>query len=93
MKFDCTCGWVIHDGADNNPDKGKFISARVWFDLLDSIDAAIEHPGRTARGREASCMKVRTMMGRAARSVWQCCNCGRLWFGQVWGIALRVKRG
>jgi hypothetical protein len=79
MKIAFQCGATIYDQTDQLPQKAHFVRDEDWFDVLDSIDDAIERSGPTAKEKEAACMKVRRLIGNLARSAWQCRACGRVY--------------
>ncbi len=78
MKFHCECGHTIVD-AESHWAKGHLIADEDYFSLLDAIDEAVESGGATAKEKEATCMKVRSLHSKTMRSAWQCDACARLY--------------
>ncbi len=79
MKIECYCGHTIHDITDNQPHKAHLIPDERWSDLFDALDDLIERCCRTAAQRKAALMKIRMLIGRDLKPVWQCRECGRLY--------------
>ena len=79
MKIECECGSTIFDGTDDLPHKAHVIPDQRWNGLFEAIDDLIEKRCATAAQREAACMKIRSLVGAAARQAWQCSACGRLY--------------
>jgi hypothetical protein len=79
MKIHCTCGAMVHDGADDLPHKAHIIPDRVWNMLFEDIDELIENECATTAQRNAACTKIRALVSAAARSAWQCTACGRIY--------------
>ena len=79
MKFSCSCGRIITDGADGQPDKAHVIPDVDAHAVLDAIDAAIEQRGSTAHAKMAASMRVRVLLSDISRRAWQCGECGRIW--------------
>ncbi|HEX6812164.1 MAG TPA: hypothetical protein VF384_11115 [Planctomycetota bacterium] len=80
MKIHCSCGFMIHDGTDDLPQKGHLIPDRSWFATHDAIDGEIIEP--LAAGwleKDAAHQLVRHIMSRSVRLMWQCRDCGRLY--------------
>jgi hypothetical protein len=78
MKITCDCGALIVDQTDTIPHKGHLIPDQEWFPVFDGIDAVIDDLSARRLDAAAACMKVRTILGAAARQIYQCKNCGRL---------------
>jgi hypothetical protein len=78
VKITCECGGLIVDQTDALPHKAHFIPDQSWFEVLDAMDEAIARCGPSGDEKEATQMKIRTLLGRATRSAWQCRACGRL---------------
>ena len=78
MKIQCVCGNVIHD-VESHQSKAHLLPDESYFSLLDSIDEAIESSNSSSKDKEATCMKVRSLLGQAARIVRQCGRCARLY--------------
>lgn len=79
MKIHCTCGAMIHDGADDLPHKAHIIPDQAWNRLFEDIDELIENECATTAQRNAACTKIRAMVSGAARLAWQCAACGRIY--------------
>ena len=77
MWIACKCGHILHDNTDGIRYKGRIISDREYFKLLDFIDELIESP---AQNREALCMTLRTNLSGYIRekNIFQCTECGRI---------------
>lgn len=73
----CPCGEILHDNTDNISYKGRLLSDKQFFPLLDLADEMIE--SRTDNREELS-MKFRRNIGEYIRflDVFQCYNCGRI---------------
>ncbi len=81
MKIGCHCGATIGDQTDGLPSKGHLIPDQEWFPILDGIDAVLTEVQAGRADAEAAGMKVRSILGAAARQVYQCGACGRLFVG------------
>lgn len=79
MKIMCECGEVIPAISDVLPNTGHIIPGQDWYDVLDTIDDAIENSGPSPKEKEAALMEVRSFIGKASRSIWQCITCGSLY--------------
>ena len=80
MKFACACGAMIVDASDGLPHKGHLVPDRVWLALLDALDAEVLGPLAAGRLDEpAASYRARTLLTGAARPVYQCAACGRLY--------------
>ena len=77
--INCECGAMIIDQTDFLPNKAYFIPDQKWFQLLDAMDDAIELSGKSARAKEAACMKMRVLIGGLSKHAWQCSSCGALY--------------
>ncbi len=77
MWIRCKCGNIIHDNTDNISYKGRIISDKGYFKLLDLTDEVIESP---VKNREALAMTFRVNIGSYIRikSIFQCVCCGRI---------------
>ncbi|MGO4528551.1 hypothetical protein AB4Z30_05670 [Paenibacillus sp. 2TAF8] len=80
MKFSCDCGHIITDSTDFLSYKAHLIADQDLFDLLDEIDSAIEESGPTSKNKEDALMKVRSLFNDLRRTVYQCMNCGNVFF-------------
>ncbi|MDZ7703475.1 MAG: hypothetical protein U5L04_03205 [Trueperaceae bacterium] len=78
MKIRCDCGHSIVDQTDALPYKAHLIPDQHWFTLLDAIDDAIETTTLHPQQQEREMMRLRTLVGRLSRAVWQCSACGTL---------------
>ena len=78
MKISCDCGAVISDQADSLPQKAHLIPDQEWFPVFDGIDVVIDEVAAGRIDAEAAYMKIRSTLGAAARHVYQCKQCGRL---------------
>ncbi len=79
MKIECVCGHIIHDGADALQHKAHLIPDQSWHTLFEKLDDLIEHRCSTRAERDAACTLMRSLIGRASRTAWQCAQCGRLY--------------
>lgn len=80
MKIRCHCGTAIIDQTDDVPNKAHLIPDQDWLATLDAIDAEVLLPlSGGLIGEDAASMRTRSIIGRAARGVWQCRECGRLY--------------
>src|SRR4051812_23112294 len=78
MKIGCHCGATIKDVTDNLPQKGHLIPDQEWFPVCDGIDSVIADVAAGRANSEAASMKIRSILITAARHVYQCRECGRL---------------
>lgn len=76
-RIKCKCGNILHDNGDNISYKGRIISDKEYFPLLDLADEIIE---RESDDREKLSMEFRRNIGGYIRlkDVFQCYECGRL---------------
>jgi hypothetical protein len=81
MKIDCPCGGVIYDQTDNLPDKAHLIPDQEWFAVLDAIDVVIDKAMAGRSDADTAYIAIRCLLGTAARHVYQCRTCGRLFVG------------
>ncbi|HRQ88183.1 MAG TPA: hypothetical protein PLA50_05260 [Bacteroidia bacterium] len=84
MKIGCHCGATLIDQTDDLPHKGHLIPDQEWFPVYDGIDAVIDDVAAGRTDAEAAYMKVRILLGAAARHVYQCKACGRLFVDDRW---------
>ncbi|MFP4978033.1 hypothetical protein ACE6ED_21685 [Paenibacillus sp. CN-4] len=80
MNFRCECGQRIHDNTDYLSYKGYLIADQDQFDLLDEIDDAIEKSGPSPEEKEEAAMRVRSLVSDLFKTVYQCTNCGNMFF-------------
>lgn len=86
MKIACHCGATIVDQTDDLPHKGHLIPDQAWFATWDTIDGEVIDPLADGRlSREAAYHHARLVLGRAARLMWQCRTCGRLYIDSQGG--------
>ena len=80
MKVGCYCGATIYDQTDDLPQKGHLIPDQEWFATYDAMDDEVIEPlaGGTLDKKKAF-MLSRVVISRAARLVYQCSACGRLY--------------
>jgi hypothetical protein len=78
MKIDCPCGASIRDQTDNLPDKAHLITDQEWFPTFDAIDKVIDDVIAKRTDADAAYIAIRRILGSAARHVYQCRACGRL---------------
>ena len=73
----CKCGEILHDITDNISYKGRILSDKQFFPLLDLADELIED---NSADREAVAMRFRQNIGGYIRfrDIYQCYNCGRI---------------
>jgi len=79
LKFECLCGNIIVDQTDYLPYKGYLISDQDLFDLMDSVDHAIEKSGPTSLDKEQAIMDIRNLETQLMKIVYQCTQCKRLY--------------
>jgi len=80
VKIGCHCGAVLADQTDDLPHKGHVIPDQDWFALYDAIDDAVINPVAEGKlSKETAYHLARQIIGRCARLVWQCRECGRLY--------------
>lgn len=80
MKIGCGCGAVIVDQTDFLPHKASFIPDQDLFGVFDSLDEEIVD--RLATGelsKDEAYGKLRTIISKASRLMYQCRECGRLY--------------
>lgn len=78
MKIGCHCGAALSDQADGLPHKAHLIPDQEWFPVFDGLEAVIDEVVAGRTDAEAAYMKMRSILGTAARLVYQCQACGRL---------------
>src|SRR5438309_508292 len=78
MKIGCQCGATIRDQTDNLPDKAHLIPDQEWFPTLDAVDKIIDDAIAGHTDANAAYIAIRRILGTAARHVYQCRACGRL---------------
>ncbi len=82
MKIECHCGSTIVDHTDDLPGKARWIPDQVWFATLDALDDEVIDPlAKQQLGLNAAFHRVREILGRNSRLMWQCRDCGRLYLG------------
>ncbi|WP_437223422.1 hypothetical protein SH661x_003212 [Planctomicrobium sp. SH661] len=80
MKVTCHCGHLLVDSTDGHPHKAYFIPDQNWLALFDGIDEQVLVPLERGKIREeAASMKTRELIGKPARTMYQCRECGRLY--------------
>lgn len=80
MKIGCQCGATIFDQTDDLPHKAHLIPDQEWFAKFDALDDKVIDP--LVRGEltpQAAYMLARAILCEAARLMWQCATCGRLY--------------
>jgi DNA-directed RNA polymerase subunit RPC12/RpoP len=78
MKIACKCGEIIRDQTDNLPWKGHLIPDQQWDPVLEAIDRIIDETKSGLLQGEAPYMHLREVVGAAAKPVYQCGRCGRI---------------
>ena len=78
MKIGCPCGGVIYDQTDHLPDKAHLIPDQEWFPTFDAIDEVIDDVIAKRADADTAYIAIRRILGKAARHVYQCRTCGRL---------------
>jgi hypothetical protein len=80
VKISCHCGTSIIDQSDDLPHKGHLIPDQEWFAALSAIDGEVIDPLAGGQlGQETAYHRVRQIISRSARLMWQCRSCGRLY--------------
>ena len=80
MKIECYCGALIVDQTDALPNKAHFIPDEVWFRALEELETQVVDAVAGRRlTREGAYHRVSEILTRAARGIWQCGACGRLY--------------
>ncbi len=80
MKIGCGCGAVIVDQTDFVPHKASFIPDQDLFSVFESIEKEIVY--RLATGelsKDDAYWKLRVIINKASRLMYQCRECGRLY--------------
>jgi hypothetical protein len=86
MKIGCHCGELIIDQTDDLPHKGHLIPDQEWLAVWDAIDDKIIDPLAAGQiEKEAAYRLTRHILGRAARLMYQCRSCGRLYIDDLEG--------
>ena len=86
MKIDCHCGAHIVDQTDDLPHKGHLITDQEWFAIFDALDDELIDALVDGRlDKQAAYHLVRQILGRSARLMWQCRECGRLYIDGLHG--------
>jgi hypothetical protein len=78
MKIGCPCGRVIYDQTDNLSDKAHLITDQEWFPTMDAIDKVIDDVIAKREDATSAYIAIRRITIKAARHVYQCRVCGRL---------------
>jgi hypothetical protein len=78
MKIGCHCGATIRDQTDSLPHKGHLIPDQERFPVYDGIDAVIDDVAAGRTDVKTAYTRIRNILGTAARQVYQCKVCGRL---------------
>jgi hypothetical protein len=78
MKIGCPCGGVVYDQTDNLPDKAYLIPDQERFATLDAMDVVIDDVIAKRADADTAYIAIRRILGEAARHVYQCRACGRL---------------
>src|SRR3954463_12578790 len=78
MKINCPCGAIISDSTDGLPRKGYVIPDQEWIPLCNALEQVIGDAMSRRIEAEAAFMRVHILLGEAARFVYQCRDCGRL---------------
>jgi len=78
MKIGCPCGGVIYDQTDSLPDKAHLIPDQEWFPTFDAIDVVIDDVIAKRADADTAYIAIRRILGKAARHVYQCRTCARL---------------
>ena len=91
MKMNCRCGHVILDATDHLPHKGHVIADTEWLPLLEAIDELVAQTGPSPREKEATIMQIRSRIGSASRSIWQCAQRGDLYLDHPGDTATHFK--
>ena len=80
MKIECHCRALIIDETDDLPHKGHVIPDQGWNALCDALDErVIDAFAARKLTRDGAYQMVRELLIRAARPIWQCWACGRLY--------------
>jgi hypothetical protein len=80
MKIGCYCGATIVDGTDDLPHKGHVIPDQAWLATLDALDEQVVDPlAAGSIGTERAYHASRSILVGAARLMYQCSACGRLY--------------
>src|SRR5438067_1027688 len=79
MNIGCSCGAVILDVTDYLPHKGHLIPDQNWFDTYDAVDEIIDRLTSGQITKEDAYWQARRAIGRSARMVYECHECGRLY--------------
>jgi hypothetical protein len=78
MKISCPCGATIRDQTDNLPHKAYVIPDQEWFPAIDAIEKVIDDVIARREDATSAYMAIRRITSEAARHVYQCRACGRL---------------
>ena len=78
MKIRCHCGALIADNTDHLPHKAHLIPDQEWFPVFDAIDAVVADVAAGRSDADSAQTSFRRILGSAARPVYQCQQCGRL---------------
>src|SRR5262245_41935337 len=79
MKIRCHCGYEILDVTDAGAQKGHRIPDQEWFATYDALDGLIDEVADGRSSKELAYHRAREIVSRAARLLWQCRKCGRLY--------------
>lgn len=78
MKITCHCGALIIDQTDDLPHKAHVIPDQEWFSVFEAMDQVIKDVVAGRLTADAAQTRFRSILTTAARPVYQCRQCGRL---------------
>lgn len=73
MRFECKCGYIIHDTTDYISYKGRVIADQDWFDFYDRIEEAIKS---NQKDKEQVINEFWRDTSGIANEIYQCPKCG-----------------
>ena len=77
MKIGCTCGGIVVDQTDDLPNKAHMISDRDWHAFWVQIEEAMK-----ASEKHGYSYQLFDQIVDPSQQVWECQDCGRLFFAK-----------
>jgi hypothetical protein len=86
MKVICYCGLELIDSSDHHPHKAWMIPDQLWNGIFDGLDEEVLTLLESGQIRESDAsMQARRLIYDAARVLYQCSECGRLYVNDQHG--------
>jgi hypothetical protein len=78
IEIQCACGAPLLDKSDHLPHKAHCIPDQEWEQVFESIEEIISQVAAGRRERESALDAVHRALCSAAREMYQCRSCGRM---------------